>query len=412
MVSRIHRPHVATLLLGMMCILMQYKYVVNLGYIVGFILLLFYILNKKRCCIPIDFLCVILVIILQTWLCVGLEILHYNLAVNDTVNFVLLTMVIVFSLNYEKKVQTIELYKKVCIVCACVVVGQTIFSWLFGIQSGALRILPQSMQTDAYWQISSHRPSAFFTEAQTYCSFLLPALILMIHGKEYRMSILITFSFLLTGSSMGIMVALVPWIGLLLNSSLKVYQKISLTIIAFLFGIIFLTSTLFEVSVEKFATIFSDFKNYSTLNMIQSSSYSNYMRIIKGWTTLSELSWPNRITGLGFYNFLNYAQKRDLYFSWSRIWSNAAAYAAYYSSASGVFIDFGLVAGTIYYVYLVRLLRNGNYPQKVIIFSMLLQSFFTQIHFNSLCVFYLMTYYLLQGHKSFQATTTKLVMQR
>lgn len=410
MQRRIHISHITTFLLGIMCILMQYRYRVNLGYIVGFVLLVFCIIKKQHFYISSDFLFIIVAITLQTWLCVIFGILHYNLAISDTVNFVLLAMLIALCYNYDDSAKVIKIYKKICLICAWVVIGQTALTMIFGVQSGALRILPQSVQTDAYWQTTSYRPSAFFTEAQTYCSFLLPSLILMVKDREYIKSGLVTFSFLLTGSSMGVMVALAPWVALLLSSSIKIYQKVLLTIVTCLLGALFLTSAAFEISVDKLITIFKDFGNYSSLNMIQSTSYSNYMRIIKGWTTFSEMSWSNKLTGLGFYNFSNYVQKHDLYFTWSRIWNNTSASAAYYSSASGVFIDFGLIVGSLYYIYIVRLFTGGNSSQKMILFCMLLQSLFTQIHFNSLCVFYLMTYYLLQEHKCIPKHTTDLVM--
>lgn len=177
------------------------------------------------------------------------------------------------------------------------------------------------------------------------------------------------------------------------NKQININYKILLIVIVIIFVLVFLFSPMFSKYVEKIGSIFEDFSDYYNAKIVNSYSYSNYLRLFKSWHTYMDLHPIEKVIGLGINNFMNYLKTTTITFKWNTIWDNNARMAAYYTSAGGVFIDCGLIVALYYYIFLIKkYIHAKSFISKTIIVILVIQSFFTQIFFNNIFVYYFILY--------------------
>lgn len=254
---------------------------------------------------------------------------------------------------------------------------QAIQVYIFGNRIDAIMILPQSEQYLHYWAKASTRVCGFFTEPQTCASYVLPFVFISLRYKRFLYALIFSLAILFTGSSLGILTLVFLWALYILSSDLQLSKKIMIVAFTFIVGILLSSASFFEVSINKINTIFTDFSVYSSANIANSTSYSNYLRLIKGWVTLKELPLSAKLAGVGISGFQNYIQSRNISFSWTSLWDNFASNAGYYSSASGVFLECGIIVGGLYYFFYMKKIIKGSYEGRILLIIFLIQSFST-----------------------------------
>lgn len=138
-----------------------------------------------------------------------------------------------------------------------------------------------------------HRPSSFFWEPQSYCSFMFVPMFISIFEKKIIWSIAITFSMFLSGSTTGIIISLLM-LGVLTFSS-DISKKYKFLFV--LFGIVMIymlfNSSLFEVGASK----------------MEDTTFEDNSRLYNGVTLVSKMPIICLLTGV------NYANVADFYFS-------------------------------------------------------------------------------------------------
>ena len=380
------------ILLPIETILLQYKVLfINIGVIILFILLIIKAVREKRIFFDKSFLFFIFLFIIQQILSVF--ILDGNLNITTPLLIFFTASIFLYD-NIDKK----KVYKYFIIIglilCLPVFI-QSISVYVFKNTVNAIRLFPQAQENLKYWNTYSNRPMGFFTEPQTCCSYLIPFVIIAFYNNKKIISAVISLAIMLTGSSLGIATIVLIWGMFMLKSNIKSSRKIIIIICLIVFAIYFLMADFFANTRLKIASIAQDFSYYSKSIMKNSFSYSNYARIMKGWITYKELPMIVKVIGTGIAGFRWVSPLQNIDFSWSSIWNqnSKSGNLYYYSSMSGVFIECGLILGLIYYVFILKKYRNGDYIGKLLIIALIFQSNFSQTFFNGIFALYIYVYY-------------------
>lgn len=391
---------IAEWIIPLSCIFFQYRAIVSsYGLLAIMMMLILFFMHYRYFQIDKRFLCLGFIIAIQQLIAAAILNRSLNAVTVNVVNMfmsIFATSLVMYKLNVENIIRN---YKIIGLISAIAVCFQTIGYVVFGIPVKAIMILPQSAEVMHYWTLSNVRACGFFTEPQTYCTYILPLLIICMDRREYKFSAFLSLSILLTGSSLGIAMMALLWLELLMKSEVERNKKI--IIIGFLAIVLVLFSTLdvFESARNKIATVFDDYSLYTSLKMTNSHSYTNYLRLVKGWATLFELPTREKIIGLTLNGMVAYLSGTSHLFSWSKQWSVESSMAGYFSSAAGVFIECGVIVGAIYYFFVGRMIVKNTGIARTLLVFLILQSIMTQFFFNGCFTFYMMMFYLFRDDR-------------
>lgn len=396
-------PQIMTWVIPLSCILVQYHAVVlTYGLLALLIMALLIAIRNKGFYFDRDFLLLGLFISTQQFV----SSVYFRFSISTSFYTALTIWLIIISCSTSWVVKNKEvLYRNYSIIgsiATCAIYVQFVLYYVFGIKTGSIMILRQAEKYIGNWVTNSNRPAGFFSEPQTHCTYMLPLIIIALEKKNYKFAIFLTLGVVLTGSSLGVMMTAFLWLYTLFFSSVKKSRKIGSAIVLILGSLAFFTLEPLEPAKQKLFTVFNDFSAYSSAQMINSYSYSNYLRLIKGWVTYNEMPFNAKFIGVGITNFISYLQSSGVSFSWNAIWNADATMAAYFTSAAGVFIECGILVGILYYVFMYKKIKQGSEIGKKLILVLFLQSFLTQDFFNGVFIFYILMYYVsLENTKSY-----------
>ena len=383
-------------IISISCILLQYiAAVFTYGFILLLIMMIYMCVKNKKIYIDKDFAVLITVLTIQQIVTaiVGNRITEAN------IKFIIMMWLIFFTMSlgyYVNDKKILYKYLKVIGVSATVIVFiQYIMINFFDMRVGPIMFIKQPQEYLKNWALSGLRPTGFFSEPQVFCSCILPLIIMALINREYNLVVFFSIGIVLTGSSLGIMMLLGIATIVLFLSNLNYKKKIAFFLLFAVLILLFLNLEIFESARNKIFTIFNDFALYSNEKMTNNHSYTNYLRLLKGWVTYLELPTKDKILGIGVYNFPEYLQHTNVIFSWNSIWSNNAVMAKYFTSAAGTFIECGFFGAMAYIVFLCKKYYHGNSVNRIIIILIAIQSFVTQIFFNNIFIFYFLIYYAL-----------------
>lgn len=377
------------------CVLLQYKAnFLTYGLLALLFIAVCIIIERKAFYIDKEFLFIGLLISIQQIV----SALFFNFDIISNLNIVITVWLIIISSSVGLAVKNSDLLYRNYSILGIITTGAIYIQFLvynvFGKKISSIMLIKQPEQYMGNWVIGGNRPSGFFSEPQTHCSFMLPLIILALEKKNYKFAIFLSLGVILTGSSLGLIMIFFIWILVLFSFSVSTNKKIGMVLFIFIAIFTFFTLDSFEPAREKIFTVFNDFSTYLDAKITNNHSYTNYLRLIKGWVTYIELPISVKMIGVGIINFPIYLQSYDITFSWNAIWDINANMAAYFSSAAGVFIESGLFVGITYYIFLFKKFRQANLISKKIIVLLFFQSFFTQIFFNNIFTFYFLIYYV------------------
>lgn len=374
-------------------ILLQYHFVVSTyGLILLFVVYLFFIIiPNNKFFIDKDFLKLGIVILIQEILSMIVFNNFSSKYINTVVTCEIMCLLVTIGFFVKDKQYLYDAVKKVTLLCTLIIYIQFLLHNIFGVEYKPLILIPQEPQYLSVW--ISNRPSGFFTEPQTFCTFAIIVLLIALEKKEFGFLTFLSLGIVLTGSSAGILLLVAVYFYYLVkNKNISNKSKLKVFIVAIVLAIV-LSLPIFSKYIQKISSVFEDFSYYSSARIANSYSYTNYLRLLKSWHTYFMMPLTEKILGIGINNFYNYINNSNVVFIWNNIWENSAKMAGYYSSAGGVFIECGLIAGLYYYAFLIKKYRNTNsYVSKAIIVFLFLQSLITQIFFNHIFLYYFMFY--------------------
>lgn len=373
------------------CVFLQYRaLVVSYGMLLLFAVIVMSLIFKREIIYDKQFLALSLLLCSQQIL--SSLILKYGAEhLLSNCIFILFAFIIsgVGSLIIEKE-NIIKSVQAVAIICSFFVLFQAVEVYIGGKTVDAIKILPLSKEITASWYSNGTQPCGLFSEPQTFCSYMSPLLVVLINRKKSKAAIFLSFAMLLTGSSLGISLVVIVWLLALISRDLSMSQKVGLIILGVISVFLIMSSADLLYMVAKITDIFKNFSNILSGKLEGEYSYGNYYRIVKGWQTFFDMPLLDRIIGIGKDSFSIYYNSSNIHFSWSSLVANKD----YYSSAAGNFIEYGLIGGLFFYVYWVKKWKTGGIIERQIVYILLFSSFFTQISYNGVFIYYILILYL------------------
>ena len=284
-------------------------------------------------------------------------------------------------------------YRIVALTISCILIYQFFVLTVLGQPVGAIAVVPISDELTGYWAFDSGRPSAFFTEAQTCSSALLPLVAWGLVKRDVRTAAFVSLGIVLTTSTLGILLVVLLWSYHTLKrrvSRLPVVM-VSLTVLILIPSI--LGSGLGEYAGTKLISIVQNYSEYGAAlgpGFSESTSYTNYLRLLKGPDTFFDLPYIEQLIGIGRYNVDGYIDATGHAFPWATIWQPPDSMTNYMSSLFGIPVEFGPIVALIYYAFLAGIYRRGGSVQKSMVVLLAAQTLASQFFFNGLHVFYLL----------------------
>lgn len=164
------------------------------------------------------------------------------------------------ALNYKKLVGSINW---VAIVCIIGLIYQYIVMMAGGeVHPIKLPFMPDMDETSRLYSILM-RPSSFFWEPQSYCSFMMVPQFLAFSEKKMAWAAIITLSMLLSGSTTGIITSAIIFLLYIFSGEISKKVRNRLIIIAVAIGCTFIFSSLFDKGREKMENV--DYESTSRL---------------------------------------------------------------------------------------------------------------------------------------------------
>lgn len=206
---------------------------------------------------------------------------------NQNIQFfiIILTLVIILPyLNLKKLVSSINL---VGLICACGMVYQSV-EILMGrtVSTIPLPFLPSPDETSRIFTIIENRPVSFFTEPQTYVSYMIVPLFLALSKKNLILALIISVTILLSGSTTGIAMIAIMFVAYILTSKVGKFYRILLVAVLIGLGYFLLSSELTTAGADK----------------MNDTNLSENVRVINGFLVAKALSISDFIFGITFAN--------------------------------------------------------------------------------------------------------------
>lgn len=386
---------IAEWLIPLSCIFLQYPFVISsVGLILLFIYCVTIILLNRRIYINKKFILLTIGIIIQQFIVFLYSKYELSLYIKNIANIVLIVFIFIIATQDINREKVYKNYRVIGLISSIVIYIQTFQLTVLNKSVGAIKVMP--VLDESYWVTNNSRPCAFFTEPQTFCTYMAPLLILSLKRKDYITAICLSIAMICSTSSIGILIVILLWAIELVLGSISIKIKIGVGIIILCMISCFFTLDQFSFAREKLLGVIYSYQDYSNTHkdvFSNPESYSNYLRILKGKRTFEELPSLQKIVGIGNNNLINYIENTNEKFSWMGIWKEKNNNWGYMSSLFGIFVEFGLIIGILYYLILYFFIRKSTSTQKKIIYLILLQSIITQFFFNGVFTFYFLIFF-------------------
>lgn len=292
---------------------------------------------------------------------------------------VLYCLVIFVSINIFDFSLVKRIYIKLCIVFCIYLIIQVVYTkitnkylpicinndWLFSWEKK-----PKDLAY-YYSMYGSFRPSSLFVEPGYFALYVIPCLIIClispkIEDHNMKISLLISFSLILSTSGAGIGIGFIIW-GLFLVTKIAYIKnkKIYILPIAFFliltFGISIFIFLLFKTNI--FERVFGG---------------SFYARIVRGFLIYDTLDFKYKILGVGLNNVANYLNFYCISTPYDEANLNLGSTFSTYLNQFGILGSFALIMFMIYLVYISR----KNYVSFVLCLYFIIYIVFEDVLFN------------------------------
>lgn len=345
---------------------------IPLGLIIYAPLLLVMLYKKKKLIIEPSLrylFCILLIVV-----CVQL-LLPYT---DSTTIFHILIPTIIYMLtivcvvNYVNLKELMTPYVVVSIVYMLGLLYQAIqlFVWYVPI-TGPIAIFPDLVSTSNVVNSEIFRPMSFFQEPQAYATWMVPFVIIMIEKKSFILALLASISVLLCASTEGLVLIAVVWLLFMISYKSSFWLKLLiLSVIAFLI-FQYMTSEIFSIG----------------LNKATNTDYGESKRLTQGFQILGRMDFIGWLFGMG-------TAINRFYIDFARS-INVGIEELYFSSATGVFINYGFFVGVAYWYFLLKKVKMKYRSLFIYSICLCIIPFAQTAFFTPAFVYLISLYYLL-----------------
>lgn len=242
-------------------------------------------------------------------------------------------------------------YKVIAAVASLLIIVQFIQIYFGG--QVVHQIMLFSFERSELWYQEGLRPQGLFPEPQAYATFILPLLVLCLMKKEYAWSLFLTFSILLSTSTLGMICSLGVWSIYVLTSTISLKKKIIVIVILLAVVACVITLPIFDYTMQK----------------LLRTDFLHNVRLTRGFTIYTQLPWDNKIFGIGVNN-LEYCQEVGL-IELNDYISRVMRNPSYITTASELLINYGLIAAIIYAGMLINFFKNSELRLMVVLLFVL-----------------------------------------
>ena len=216
---------------------------------------------------------------------------------NQNIQFfiIILSLVIILPyLNLQKLVSSINI---VGLICACGMVFQSI-EILMGktVSTIPLPFLPAPDETSRIFSVLENRPVSFFTEPQTYVSYMIVPLFLALRRKNLIWAFILGVTILLSGSTTGIAMIAILFGAYILTTKVSIFYKFLLVATLIGLGFFFISSNATTAGVDK----------------MNDTNLSENVRVINGFLVAKFVSISDFIFGIPFANATDFCYSKGL----------------------------------------------------------------------------------------------------
>lgn len=377
--------------------------------VIGFIVIILFIRNRgikigSTETLYLFFFCYALLITLLNWF------IHPNYSLRDIVVrlviFLFYTMILIVPNNSDFiATHFYKVYISLAIVASVFALVQVIaFSVFHIIILGIIPGIPlnyplnsYALLLDNYASLYSYffRPTSLFLEPAHLAQFLGIALILTLYANRktnYYFAILITLASLLSTSTSAIIYTAIIWIIYFAFISIKTNNIKSFTNTLLVF--VLFISVLFLVNKisPTFNYGFSRIQNLLSNDVLLGSGYE---RVFKGFDVWRQLSWSEKLFGIGFGTY-------DSYYSLGLV-QVYNGQVEYMSSISYIFVSAGVVGFSLFSLVIVKIIQSKDI-MKISLAAFLVILFVSSSIFNT--PIYIITMILTMKTSSNQPITT------
>lgn len=298
--------------------------------------------------------------------------------------------IVIDKLNYK------NFYKSYLIVGSIAMVIMYFLSirlLAFGIPARPITILPISPEDAHFWgNFMGRRPSGLFTEPQAYASFMLPLLVLTLQQKKRILGLVISFSILLSTSSLGIIMVGIIYLYFIILGKIKMHQKILLFITIALIIYTLLNLNIFEFAATKIAE----------------TELEDNIRLTRGFVVYSSFDLPELLMGIN-QNLQEYILNNVTdWWVQSHIQSGSEHLLGYTTTVSGLLVQYGLFAGIIFFIMMYKMFKYEDKSNRILLLVIFILSFAQTLFYNGWFVFYYIIYMGLCNKKIFDRNYKKI----
>lgn len=193
----------------------------------------------------------------------------------------------------------------------------------------ALPFLPALAEGARVYDVLA-RPSSFFWEPQSYCSFMFVPLFFALLNRKMVWAIIITVSMFLSGSTTGIVISMFMFLYTTVFSSVKIGNKVFVAILTVGMIVLLFSSSLFEIGVTK----------------MERTKFDENSRLINGIELVTHMPLGDLIFGG------NSATVADYYFSGAAVGADLLEKnnTVFVSTIWMIIVKFGIV-GFLFYIW-------------------------------------------------------------
>lgn len=306
-----------------------------------------------------------------------------NVILKNLFEVFLTTGIIVILSNAMRKEY---LYKPYAIVGCIAMVGIFIQSFqvhILGNSVVPIQIFPTLLGDTHQWYYYTDRPMSFFVEPQAYATFILPLLFICLERKNLKFAGLITFSVMLSTSSLGIIMSSLIWIMYVINSRFSIKKTIMAIFVIVLFTAMFTQLSLFEHAFSK----------------ILATDIDNNARLSQGFEIWLQMPLEDKITGIGKGTLTDYIDEKGIWLKRMPLASNPSKWS-YVTTISGTLIYYGIIGAAIFYLMLIKMVRNKKSGFSTFALAIVALSFGQTILFNAWYILWYTMYFCCVNKKN------------
>ena len=220
------------------------------------------------------------------------------------------------------------------------------------------------------------RPMSFFQEPQAFATYIVIFIIIMLEEKNYAMAALASLSVLLSTSTEGLALTAIVWVLYVVFSKTRPITKGLILVGLVLVAGWYMSAEYFSVGLDK------------AINQ----DYESNARLVNGFLILGNMDLRGFVWGMGTAANYFFNQMGAL------IGQVDDENVVYFTTATGVFITYGIFVGIAYWVCLLKKIRLNHKSLFTFGLCLCIIPFAQTCLWSPAFVYMLSYYYLLENH--------------